>query len=106
MLNKIAIVNGKKSLNVDLERSSWTEEWKDKGRKYKDLFQYLSVRISILAGSMIFFSTEMLFKAGELTLEKGTLNTYMKVVILSIADALASIIASNFYFVMKNKIKK
>ena len=38
LLNKIAIVNGKKGLNVDLERSTWTEEWKDKNRKYKDLF--------------------------------------------------------------------
>ncbi|EAR91653.2 MFS transporter (macronuclear) [Tetrahymena thermophila SB210] len=104
MLNKIAIVNGKKSLNVDLERSTWNEEWKEKNRKYKDLFQYLSVRLSILAGSMIFFCTEMLFKAGELTLEKGTLTTYVKVVVLSLSDVFASIVA--MFIINKLKRKK
>ncbi|KAL4455824.1 hypothetical protein ABPG74_003234 [Tetrahymena malaccensis] len=104
MLNKIAIVNGKKSLNVDLERSTWNEEWKEKNRKYKDLFQYLSVRLSILAGSMIFFCTEMLFKAGELTLEKGTLTTYLKVVVLSLSDVFASIMA--MFIINKLKRKK
>jgi len=87
------LINGKRNLNIDLERSVWTEEWRDKSRRYKDLFQYLSLRICILAGSIIFFSTEMLFKAGEISLENNSLNTYQKVVLLSLSDVAASVTA-------------
>lgn len=89
-MNKIAAINSKPMLNIDLERSSWTEESRNQHRKYRDLFRYLSVRICILAGSIIFFATEMLSKAAMFSLERDVLNTYDVVATFSLAESFAA----------------
>ncbi len=66
MLNYIAQMNEKKLLNIDLERSVWSEESKVRKLRYFDLFKFQSVRVSLFGGLLIFFCSEMMYKASEL----------------------------------------
>ncbi|EGR30153.1 major facilitator superfamily protein, putative [Ichthyophthirius multifiliis] len=106
MLNYIASINEKQLLNIDLERSVWSEEAKYRQFVYQDIFRFQSIRVSLFGGLIIFFCGEMMYKASEITIHRiDKQNIYLQLFYLTLADLIAGIFTLFFINLYKRKIQ-
>ena len=53
------------TLQIDLKKSVWVEEWTQLPHNYSELFKYKSIRTSILPGLVTIFSQYIIYEISE-----------------------------------------
>ena len=101
VLNLIASVNGKESINAsDVQDNPCEEENNSKVYSIIDLIRYKSIRLNFICGLIMFFGVILVYYGISFASDSLGLNFYINNIIIGISEIIAYLITSIFFILI------